>query len=394
MDTPEPRKLRINVVLGPCHPTLPGPAGAIEKLWPGVAEHWVRDGHQVTVLARTYSGQPEVEDRNGVTILRRTGFDRSSRLGVNLLRDFTYSLRMRAALPPADITVTNAFWLPTLMSWFPHRGGSVVINVARFPKHQLWLYSRVDAFAAVSQAVAQEVARQRPTFAPRVFVVGNPVDVDLFHPPVEPPTRSQRTVAYHGRVHPEKGLHLLIEAFRRVLPQRPGLALKIIGPAEVEHGGGGPEYLRKLHAAAQGLAVEFCPPIRKPNELAQALRAADFYCYPSLADFGESFGVAPLEAMSCGLITIVSSLECFRDFTEHEVNAIVFEHRGDQAIDNLSQALLKATSDDPAIQILRQRAVERAAQFSYQAIAQQYLQRFRQVLNSNVDFRDAARSAP
>ncbi len=31
--------LRINIVLGPFAPTLPGPAGAVEKVWQGLADY-------------------------------------------------------------------------------------------------------------------------------------------------------------------------------------------------------------------------------------------------------------------------------------------------------------------------------------------------------------------
>ena len=51
-----------------------------------------------------------------------------------------------------------------------------------------------------------------------------------------------------GRVHPEKGVHLLVRAFRRVAESAPKARLRIIGPAEERQGGGGDSYLRMLKA--------------------------------------------------------------------------------------------------------------------------------------------------
>ncbi|MEM6334242.1 MAG: glycosyltransferase family 4 protein [Planctomycetota bacterium] len=364
--------LRINVVLGPFLPTLPGPAGAIEKLWQGIAEHLAQTGHQVTLVARRYEDQPTHETLQGVRYLRRSGYTRTNRTAPDLARDLAYSFRILAALPPADITVTNAFFLPTLLAWRKRRTGRVVVNVQRYPKKQMWLYDRVDRLSSVSQAVADEIVRQRPSLKPIVGVVPNPVDVDVFAPPAQPIDRPPTTLAFHGRVHPEKGLHLLVEAFARLHAQHPQLKLKLIGPTATEHGGGGQPYLDRLATLAGPAPVEFVAPIRDPAQLAQALRDADLYCYPSMADLGESFGVSPLEAMAVGLPTVVSALACFREFADDDVNALVFDHNAPDAVDRLEAALLRLLQEPDTRRRLAQAGIDKADAFSYPRVASAY----------------------
>ena len=85
--------------------------------------------------------------------------------------------------------------------------------------------------------------------------------------------------------------------------------------------------------------MEVAEPVYGRAALASVLQRADYYCYPSLADQGETMGVAPLEAMGTGLAPVVSDLACFRDFVEPGVNGLVFDHRGSDAVERLTHAL-------------------------------------------------------
>jgi glycosyltransferase involved in cell wall biosynthesis len=134
-----------------------------------------------------------------------------------------------------------------------------------------------------------------------------------------------------------------------------------------------------MEALARGLPVEFTGPILDPRQLAESYRAADHFCYPSLAEKGESFGVAPLEAMACGVPVIVSSLECFQDFVTEGQTGFVFDHRGGAPAEALAAVLERAMTSTEAVAIGR-RAAEKARSFSYAAVAEQYLADFAALL--------------
>src|SRR5262249_32975897 len=67
-----------------------------------------------------------------------------------------------------------------------------------------------------------------PALAERIWTIGNGVDLDVFRPPAEPPRG--REILYIGRVSPEKGVHVLGEAFEQVVERVPDATLSIIGP--------------------------------------------------------------------------------------------------------------------------------------------------------------------
>ena len=74
------------------------------------------------------------------------------------------------------------------------------------------------------------------------------------------------TILYVGRVHPEKGLDILVSAFRVVAAKVPRSRLKIVGPTAEAQGGGGGGWLESLKKLALGLPVEFAGPIADPGK--------------------------------------------------------------------------------------------------------------------------------
>jgi glycosyltransferase involved in cell wall biosynthesis len=370
--------MRITILGGPFLPMPPAPCGAIERVWHGLAEEFVRRGHAVTVLCRAHPTQRPDETIRGVRYVRRTSWHSGGRLGVNLLKDLAYSLRMAALLPRADVLVTNAFWLPALLGVWNPGAGLVAVHVGRMPKGQLFLYDRAARLQAVSQAVKEAIVAQRPHLAPRVRVFPYPIDAEVFTPP--PQARRpgpEPVILYTGRIHPEKGAHLLVEAFARV--GRPA-RLRLVGPWRVEQGGGGPRYLEGLKEKARGLPVEFGEPVYDRRELAAVYQGADLYCYPSLAESGETFGVAPLEAMATGLAPVVSDLHCFRDFLADGDNGLVFDHRAPDAAGRLATALGTLLADPRRRYEMGERAARTAAVLSYPHVADLYLADFAEML--------------
>lgn len=373
--------MRVTIITGPFLPVPPAPCGAVERIWHELAGEFALRGHAVTILCRGHHSQKPNETIGRIRFIRRTQFKRSRHLWWDLVRDLLYSCRMLPLVPASDVVVTNSFWLPILLPILCRRAGKIVVNVARVPKGQIAWYRRVDRLAAVSTAIREEIALQCPDAAPLTKVIANPVDTDIFSPADRRlHSRAPFIILYAGRVHPEKGVDLLIRGFRRLYDVRQDVVLHILGPAAVEQGGGGSQYMACLEQLADGLPVEFLLPTFEKAELAEIYRASSLFCYPSLAERGESFGLAPLEAMATGLVPVVSNLACFRDFLQEGHTGLVFDHRGPDAPGHLAEAFRKLLDDPESYAKMSAAGARRAKDFSKERIADFYLKDFEELL--------------
>lgn len=196
--------------------------------------------------------------------------------------------------------------------------------------------------------------------------------------------QGRKEILYVGRIHKEKGIHLLLSSFSLLIQSDVDCQLRIIGPYHSSQGGSGEGYYASLRKQSSSLPVEFSKPIFDVEELAEAYRQADIFCYPSLAEQGESFGVAPLEAIACGLVPVVSSLDCFRDFIEENITGYFFDHRSPNAAENLANTLLKAINNWETTLAMREKAIQKAQEFSFSNIADLYLAEF-EVVNNEIN---------
>lgn len=372
--------MKIAIATGPWFPVPAIQGGAVPRAWQGLAEEFVAQGHQVEVLCRAYPGQPKEETLKGVRYIRRGGLPQSTNIWLDLVKDLLYALFTYPSLPAADILVINDFWLP-VFAQFHHNCGKVVVNVNRFPKGQYPLYRGVDRFAVVSKSVQDEIAHQYPSAISRMRLIPNPLDVRIFTPArTSQVERAEKVILYVGRIHPEKGLDLLIDGFTLLSQTVSNVKLRIVGPHRDEQGGGGESYLSHLKKCSQGLNIEFHAPIFDASKLANIYKNADLFCYPSIAEKGESFGVAPLEAMASGIVPIVSDLQCFKDFVKHNQTGYCFDHNSPNAAQALAEIIQKALLDEQGRKHIAAKALKAAQNYGYSKVAKLYLDDFAELL--------------
>lgn len=371
--------MKITIVQGAFLPVPPKRGGAVEKVWLGLGREFARQGHEVVHISRLCDGLSADEVVDGVRHRRVRGSDTPNSLLVLKWRDLLYTRRVAKILPRSDIVVTNTFWAP--MVFKPERHGHLWVHVQRYPKGQMKHYRRATRLQTVSGVIAKAIKTQAPDLAKRVMVIPNPLPgIDGAMKPV---TRDPNLVLYVGRIHPEKGIDLLIQAMIVLRQQRPEARLRIVGPWEAKYGGGGAEYGQKLrvHAAPLGRSVEFTGAVFSETELAAHYEEAAAFVYPSLAAKGEASPVAPLEALSHGLPVVVSDLECFDDtLPKNTIYAHRFNHEALTAPARLAgilERILTQTENWPEVSAA---ARARAAEFSMERIAQKYLEGFNTVL--------------
>ena len=372
--------MRITIVLGPFKPPPPAPSGAIEKVWWRLAQVFRRRGHEVVMVGPDHPELPRGESIENIEYRRLPLIDRGRSVKLDILRDFGWSRRAARLLPEADVTVTNCFWLPWLLrsrrNPIRRRIGVLNMHVQRFPKGQMRLYRGVDRISTVSQAIVDGILGERPEFTDRMVLIGNPVDLGVFHPGEarRDPTKTPR-ILYTGRIHPEKGLHLLVEAWGRLRERGERFDLRLVGPASRGDGGGGEEYVARLRELAGDAPLELPGGVSDPTALAEELRSADLYCYPSIAARGEASPVAPLAAMACGLPPVVADLAQYAAYIKDDETGLVFR-RGDGEVDRLAAALSRLAGDADLRSRLSQAAIEAANRYGLDPIADAYLEEF------------------
>jgi glycosyltransferase involved in cell wall biosynthesis len=368
--------LKITIVMGAFLPLPPIMGGAVEKAWFALGQEFARRGHTVVQISRAMPQLPNRETIMEVEHLRVAGYDTPASLVWLKTLDFFYSLRARHALPMSDVVVTNTFWLPFLLR--TAKRGRLYVHVARFPKGQMRFYAHAARLQAPSSAVANAIIAEAPAVRSKTKVIPYPRPEAAVRE-VRSFAARARTILYVGRLHPEKGVHLLIRAFAALpAPLRGVWRLTIVGSAEVRLGGGGETYLTQLKRDATSVAerIEFCGPIFDEVELERVYREAELFVYPSLAERGETFGLAPLEAMSHGCAVLVSDLACFRDFVRNEETGFIFDHRGPAAEAALSSGLAQILAEEATLARVAEAGARVSEKYGLSRVVDQFLEDF------------------
>lgn len=156
------------------------------------------------------------------------------------------------------------------------------------------VYSRAAAVLFVSDQLRE--AASTYGLSGRFEVVPNPVDGELFRPRVRAPGSMIRLINV-GNLIPVKRHQLLLRALALARATEPRLHLEIIGDGPLK--ASLQETAIRIGLSA---AVDLLGPVPKP-EVASRLSDADIYVHSSEI---ETFGVAVVEALSCGLPVVAT----------------------------------------------------------------------------------------
>jgi phosphatidyl-myo-inositol alpha-mannosyltransferase len=216
--------------------------------------------------------------------------------------------------------------------------------------------------------------------------IPNGVDVPLFATgPLLPGfPRPGHTVGFLGRFgEPRKGMAVLLDALRRLAPDRPDLRLLVVGRGDADalRRAAGPDLADRLDVLG---GVD-------DATKAAALRSMDVYCAPNIG--GESFGMVLTEALAAGTPVVASDLGAFRAVLRGEstdegdqdggdrdaagppVEAGVLFPTGDAAA--LADALATLLDDPARRAALHVAGQARAAEFDWPVVAAAVLRVYR-----------------
>lgn len=239
---------------------------------------------------------------------------------------------------------------------------------------------RLDACAAIltcSDWLRTRLGGRFPELEGRIHTVANGIDADVFKPAPRVGAKGRLRILYVGRVSPEKGIDVLIDAFGQVATQRPEVTLDIVGPVGllphsfVRLVAGDPAMHKALPYYGRGLLdrlekqvlsarqsyrralearippalvgrVAFVGPVPH-DEVAALYLDADVVVVPSL--IAEPFGLPAAEAMASGVPVIASGSGALPDIVRDEETGLLVPPGNAPALANA----LARLAQDPAL---------------------------------------------
>lgn len=197
-------------------------------------------------------------------------------------------------------------------------------------KHFLSYYS--DRVIAPSLGIKKYSVRKELIDAGRIEVIYHGIDLAKF------PFRGVRVARYGdgqvellniGRLVPQKGQRILIEALAKLDDVYPDARLKIAGQGPLKDSL--IEVADRLHV---GEKVDFVGPVFPPNPL---LEKSDIFVFSSIY---EGLGLAALEALAVGIPVIASDIPGVNEFVIDEETGLLFEsENSDELVEKIIHLL-------------------------------------------------------
>jgi glycosyltransferase involved in cell wall biosynthesis len=200
--------------------------------------------------------------------------------------------------------------------------------------------SEVDQFVSVSHYYAEFMSGHLGIPDDKLEVVPLGINLDGYGR-VERPASRPFTVGFFARVAPEKGLHLLCEAYRRLRErgELQGAKLEVAGYLAPEH----KPYLQGIEQQMKdwGLGDEFhYRGVLDRGQKIEFLQGLDVLSVP--ATYDEPKGLFLLEAMACGVPVVQPRRGAFTEMLDRTGGGILVEPDDP---DSLAEGLLRIAGD-------------------------------------------------
>ena len=344
--------------------------GGAERVMTLLANAWVERGNEVTLITLAsdrmdrYPLDPAVR-RIALDVAGNSAHVLAA-IGHNIVRIRALRRAIAASRPDAVISFIAESNVRVLIAAAGLRVPVIISERTALNGHRIrgiwralrrWSYPRATAIVAQTQrgaAELQTIARRQ------VDVIANPVSIEARADDAALDERAgSHTLLAVGRLAPEKGFDLLIEAFAQAAPRHPGWNLVILGEgplrADLER------RIAERHLGARIAMPGFDAHVRR------AMRRADLFV---LSSRYEGFPNALLEAMTEGRACV--SFDCNagpRELIDHRKNGWLVPGGDAHAL----AAALDTLMDDAALRAqLGRRARDISATYSIAAILDQW----------------------
>ena len=352
--------------------------GGAERVLSILANGWARQGRQVTLITFDDPEAPAYPIDRGVKLESLHLSNKQSSNAVQAIyHNFLRISQLRRAIRKSkpDVVISFLDW-PNIVTLLATRGLGVPVIVSErcTPEYVelkwIWkflrrkLYPHAEALVCPSRRMT-EVFQQQIKIAG--FSIPNPVELPDRVQSYRRENKTAYTVVAMGRLYPQKGFDLLLEAFSRVEKNHPDWSLTIMGSGPL---------LGKLAAQAESLGLQtrvaFTGAVKDPFPV---LLGADLFV---LSSRFEGFPNALTEAMAHGLPVI--SFDCPTgpaEIIRYGVDGVLVQ-AGDVA--GLAADMDRLMGDAAMRTRLAAHAPEVTTRFSLEKVLEQWNQLFHSVL--------------
>lgn len=254
----------------------------------------------------------------------------------------------------------RAFWEDAAVDHGTTREGSARYRLSR--AIETWALRQADHVTCICAGLSADIAG-RGVPGQKITVIPNAVDADEFSPGAEPDDALRRSlglagaevVGFIGSFYAYEGLDLLLDAFPRLLAERPAARLLLVG-------GGFQEEALREQAEALGILDKVVFTGRVPHsEVQRYYDLVDVLAYPRhamrLTDLVTP--LKPLEAMAQQRIFVASDVGGHRELIRDGVNGVLFPAGDAAALAATLTRLLADRSGWPALRSAGRAFVER-----------------------------------
>lgn len=230
----------------------------------------------------------------------------------------------------------------------------------RMPRAGRWFIRRTLAEASTVVALGGGWTERLREIEPRARLVSVPNGIPIVGVGARAAEGDPVHVVYLGRMHPDKGTYVLLDAWARVVADVAHARLTIAGNDEVE----------RTRDAVARLGLGGSVTVREwlsPAEVRELYAGAHVLTLPSRNE-GQPMSV--LEAMARGLCVVATAVGGIPDLVEDGTSALLVPP---DDVDALAKALWTAVTDAPTRHRLGDAALERArTTFDVQLVSQRF----------------------
>ena len=225
-------------------------------------------------------------------------------------------------------------------------------------------YNKADSIIAVSKHVGDDLVKNSRINKKLIHIINNPIDIDRINylsnedMAEEFFNEDAPIILSVGRLSKEKGFEYLLKAFS-LLKERSNARLVILGEGKEE--ANLKKLSKELGIDKQVLFLGF-----KDNPY-KYMKRSTIFVFPSLY---ESFGIAMVEAMSCGVPVIATkSYVGIEDIIEHEKTGLLLPVADENA---LAESMFRLLNDEELRRFLSMEAKKKVENFSIEKITKKY----------------------